>query len=508
MMRLTSKLLLAAALLLPTAALADVPPLMPTQGVLVDNAGLPVTTGTYSMTFSLYVLETGGTAIWTESWPPAGVSCTASPASCVQVQDGAFALMLGSHTPLPVELIAKMPELWLGMKVETDPELPRRRVASAAFAFQAANADVAGVAQGLACTDCVTPDALTFPTASADAQGGSALHALSAGVAGDVDCGGCVDLAEVTFPVAGADDNGDATGLACSGCVSLAELDDEALATLTEKYTDGQAVAAVEAAGYVKDTDVLAVAQLPGTGLDEVSNGTISSQHYVSINAKDVPVAIPDFAPPFPVATSTLTVPSLGVAESLTILVDITHPNVGQLVIKLKSPTAQEIVLHNKGNAGQANLYTIYPTPTKPASGDLAQYVGTDVAGTWTLQVEDTVAGSTGTLNAWWVNLGYLSSDTVRVHKNLEIEGTLTIGGKDPFASLVLDCVGVTQGLPAPSTVSVTCNPGYRLLWASDVKGTDHLPRVDCVGKTTCATTWDYTGVAAVYGSCCKPVKQ
>lgn len=57
------------------------------QGVLRDQAGKPVTDGTYPMTFNLYTAATGGTSIWTETQ------------NTVTVQNGVFNAKLGSVTP-------------------------------------------------------------------------------------------------------------------------------------------------------------------------------------------------------------------------------------------------------------------------------------------------------------------------------------------------------------------------------------------------------------------------
>jgi len=63
----------------------------------------------------------------------------------VQVEDGLFNVMLGGTNPLPDGLF-EAEELWLGITVETDPEIsPRLQLTSSPYAFRAAIADsVAG----------------------------------------------------------------------------------------------------------------------------------------------------------------------------------------------------------------------------------------------------------------------------------------------------------------------------------------------------------------------------
>lgn len=470
-------------------ARADAPALLPAQGVLLDNAGLPVGDGQYHVVFALYGASAGGTALWSESWPPAGQACDV-PGACVATQGGAFSVLLGTHAPLPPALFATAPELWLGIAVEVDPELPRRRVASSAYAFRATSAATADAAGALTCTGCVAEGALGFPVATANA-GGAALTAVSAS---ELSCTGCVTAAEVSFPwAAGVAAGGDASGLQCSGCVSFAELDDAAILAIQNAYTDDMAIAAVEQDGFMRGTDPVAPAQLPPDGLDEVSGGLVTTQFQHSY-VKDGPIAIPDFAPPFPVLTATLDVPSVGLAETLTVQIHVQHADVGQLVVTLKSPQGVSIVLHNQGAAGTTTLYTAYPSPTKPASGDLGQFLGTDLVGIWTLEVADKVAGGSGTLESFWMHIGVRSADTVGVNGNLDVSGALTVGGKVVAGGVpTLDCMGIYVANPP---LTATCPAGKTIVSAFGVGDITGLS--DCVGKSTCALP-----AAGVIVSCC-----
>lgn len=134
---------------------------MPVQGQIRDNAGELVVEGAFALDFALYVDPDTTQALWSESWPPDGVPCDSapSPSGCVEVQEGAFTVLLGTHAPLSAALFADPAELWLGVAVEGEPELPRRPVGSVGRAFAAQHADVAG---GLDCSDCVAASALAF----------------------------------------------------------------------------------------------------------------------------------------------------------------------------------------------------------------------------------------------------------------------------------------------------------------------------------------------------------
>jgi len=61
------------------------------QGKLTNGSGVAVTNGTYNMEFKLYTVDTGGTAIWTE---------TRTTTDKVQVTSGLFSVLLGEVTAL------------------------------------------------------------------------------------------------------------------------------------------------------------------------------------------------------------------------------------------------------------------------------------------------------------------------------------------------------------------------------------------------------------------------
>ncbi|MDP6947112.1 MAG: hypothetical protein QF464_23380, partial [Myxococcota bacterium] len=68
---------------------------------------------------------------------------------------GQFRLNLGAVAPLDPWLFAASGGLWLGVTVETEPELPRRPMGTTPYAFQSASAS------GLSCSGCVEPEALS-----------------------------------------------------------------------------------------------------------------------------------------------------------------------------------------------------------------------------------------------------------------------------------------------------------------------------------------------------------
>ena len=98
-------------------------PLLQYQGRLADpGSGEPVADGSYSMTFRLYTVASGGTALWTET-------------KDVAVQGGLFSTSLGDTVALSQSLFNGQ-ELWLGIKVGSDDEAtPRQQILPAAYAL-------------------------------------------------------------------------------------------------------------------------------------------------------------------------------------------------------------------------------------------------------------------------------------------------------------------------------------------------------------------------------------
>jgi len=115
--------LLSVFLMITGFAFGQVPQLINYQGVLVDpTTGQPVPDDTYSITFSIYNVSSGGSAIWSEN-------------QNVQTKDGLYSVLLGSITPLTPTILSGT-EKYLGIKVGDDPEMtPRKRIVSVAYSI-------------------------------------------------------------------------------------------------------------------------------------------------------------------------------------------------------------------------------------------------------------------------------------------------------------------------------------------------------------------------------------
>nr|MDA8243949.1 hypothetical protein [Elusimicrobiota bacterium] len=116
--------------LLPAMA-AAAPSYINYQGRLVDANGNPLS-GSYSITFNIYGVSSGGSAVWTEVQP------------AVTVDNGIFSAKLGSVTALPPSVFASDTR-YLGVTIGSDAEMsPRVQLLSVPYAIYAASAASVG----------------------------------------------------------------------------------------------------------------------------------------------------------------------------------------------------------------------------------------------------------------------------------------------------------------------------------------------------------------------------
>ena len=86
---------------------AQTPSTLGYQGYLTDTAGNAVSDGTYSVIFSLYTADSGGSALWTET-------------QNVTTSGGVFTATLGSGTAITLPFTA---QYYLGISVSGGSEL-------------------------------------------------------------------------------------------------------------------------------------------------------------------------------------------------------------------------------------------------------------------------------------------------------------------------------------------------------------------------------------------------
>ncbi len=389
----TMALLTALAMALASgAAHAAVPASVLAQGVLHAKGGGPVADGIYDVTFALYAAKSGGAAFWSET-----VKLT--------LTKGEFSHVLGSSKPLVAASLDKK-EVWLGAKVGGEPELPRKQVHAGAFALRAAIAEAAaftyagsktkgGPANDLQCTGCVGVSELKID--------------------GDLDLGGNALKAKTVVAGSFIGDGSKLTGIgAPSGSCK----------------NKGEVVKGINPDGSLVCVKAMDASNLPPDGLDEVSNGLMSTQFVDEVfGHKDVPVADNN-----PTGTNdSLDFPDVGIAEKLDVLVDVSNSNIAQVTIWLFDPANTKYVLYNKGGKG-GTVKGVWPSQTKTISGDLTKWVGKNPKGKWRLQVIDTGFKNNtfdGKINNWSVRVQTLSS------KKVQVKGTLVDASGKPMGRVM-----------------------------------------------------------------------
>ncbi|MCX5752737.1 MAG: hypothetical protein NTW97_03715 [Candidatus Krumholzibacteria bacterium] len=144
---------LAACLAVPAAA--QTPPFLSYQGILTDGSGVAVPDDTYSITFSIYNVGSGGSALWTET-------------NNVEVSKGTFSVLLGATAMLSV--LPFNETYYIGMSIEDGPELPRQVLTRTPYSFSAKAVSGTGnviPSSGNAGIGTLTPDVpLTVTSAS------------------------------------------------------------------------------------------------------------------------------------------------------------------------------------------------------------------------------------------------------------------------------------------------------------------------------------------------------
>lgn len=91
-----------------------------------------------------------------------------------------------------------------------------------------------------------------------------------------------------------------------------------------------------------------------------------------------------------------------GFMLEVTVDIDITHPDRGELQVLLTGPDGTLVTLHDHSGAGLADLAGNWPADlTVDGPGSLDDWVDLSNKGGWALTVIDTIAGNTGTLNSW-----------------------------------------------------------------------------------------------------------
>ncbi|MSQ84981.1 MAG: hypothetical protein EXR77_19260 [Myxococcales bacterium] len=422
-------------------ASAAVPTTMAASGALVSTSGGGVSDGNYVATFRLYAQETGGTALWSE------------PPTVLAVKNGAFAQVLGSKTALDAKTLA-WGSLWLGLEIAPDPELARVPLRSVAFAARAA------IAEDVDCTGCIGP-AQVAPSVLKDYAKSAALAKVAtSGAYTDLVGGPDLTPYALTAALAKVAQTGAYANLlnapdlnAYAKAASLADvaksgsygdlLNLPVLVKVNASCGTGLVVKGIKADGSLDCIVALDPKALPKDGLDDISNGLLTNQFTDTISSATVPMAVLDNNPDG--TTDTIALPDIGIAQSLTIKIDVTNSGISGITVTLIDPVGGAYVLHDKSGSGPS-LKGSYPTPDKLVSGDLSKWVGANLKGNWKLKIVDSKFKDNqpdGQLNSWSIAVQTLSS------KQVESTGLFKASGgfQTPLAAIAPEvCDAKTKG--------------------------------------------------------------
>ncbi len=359
------------------------------EGVLSGNAGAPAADGLYNLSFSLYAKVTDPKALWTET------------AVGVSVKGGSFQHPLGSVKALS-NTVLDSAQL-VGVRVGSEPELPRVALHAVAFARQAATA------KSLSCTGCVSISALLFD--------------------------GDVNLANNSMKA----NNGIFSGNLVAKTVSAQSFvgDGSKLTGLTlpkGACKAGSAVSAINADGTLKCIEIVGGGEL-STLTGGLLTSRLTSKAQFDATAAN---AIPDNTGKTLSATANVTEP--GSIEKVTVTVGLKNSDLSAIRLQLLPPDDKQkgIMLCDPCGAKNAKTLSLSWPPAKEKSGALASYIGKSAKGTWTLNVLDSafcipqIAGNAalcdvknatdGSLSQFEVAVEVLSNNTVSV------PGTLVAG--------------------------------------------------------------------------------
>ncbi|MCB9740725.1 MAG: hypothetical protein H6747_15785, partial [Deltaproteobacteria bacterium] len=374
--RFLPRLLALLVTLLLTAPAWAVPGEFQLDGVLLSTGGAPAADGDYDVTFGLYAAATGGSAVWTEG-----------PVK-VKVVGGRFSHALGSSKAIGPNDLGDG-NRWLGVAVGSDPELPRQMLRSVAYAL------VAGTANAVACTGCVSADQIAngaipaakigFNFAGSSTKGGPAL---------DLACSGCVSVGELKFD-ADVDLGGNsikAGNGTFSGDVSAKSVtatsfvgDGSKLTGIKQPSGDcktGEMVVGIAADGTLKCA--------PGAGGNKVLDGMVTTEFNEAAKVPGLPQAIPDNTGSEAVLIATFG--KVGTANSIAVDIEIENTDLSTLAIKLLPPDDKAKGLTVCDPCGDKDAKSYKVTLTEKSTlkdGSLASYIGKTIDGTWTLKVLD-----------------------------------------------------------------------------------------------------------------------
>ena len=178
---------------------------------------------------------------------------------------------------------------------------------------------------------------------------------------------------------------------------------------------------------------------------------------------------------PFGVANN-LTIAAVWAVQDVKVQVNITHPNIGDLIVEVRHGV-KTVRLHNQGGGTADNIIGTYPT-TLPVSGPgaLSTFVGDPANGTWTLRMVDPAAPNAGTLQQWCILLTGPADTSVDTGDPVGPGIAAFRGGQNPVRSGEAATLKFWLPRPAPVTLALFDVAGRRVrqITAGTVSAGEH----------------------------------
>ena len=159
------------------SAYAQIPGLINFQGKLLTTSNNPEN-GTFSMTFSIYDVPTGGSSLWTETQPS------------VAVTNGVFSVQLGAVTAISQSVFVSSPT-YLEVDIAGQTGRPRQELVASPYSFSSGNADTATIALT---AENLVPGNPNYIQNTQSLQSGAVFYISSATVGGPFVATGTITL--------------------------------------------------------------------------------------------------------------------------------------------------------------------------------------------------------------------------------------------------------------------------------------------------------------------------
>jgi len=147
---------------------------------------------------------------------------------------------------------------------------------------------------------------------------------------------------------------------------------------------------------------------LPGWG--HINPQILTSMLSRESASVDTPLVDPQTGEPL---VSTITVPHQGELTQVRVSVDVTHGDLSELTVTLRSPAGTEVTLHAEAPGGDLQL--TFPDDREPVVGSMDDFLGEEGAGDWQLILSDATIGTVATVNVWSVEVTHKSLDQLDI---------------------------------------------------------------------------------------------